>query len=112
MVYQAYTLYDVKAQLYHPPFFTHNHALAQRMVADVAADLNTQVGRHPSDFKLYYIGGYDDGAGRLVPLSIMEHVCDVIALVAPPAPSIFDAPKGIDPKWWRENVEQPNGEAK
>lgn len=89
-ILNAYTLYDVKALTYNPPFFTANHGLAKRMLQELVTDTNTTVGRHPSDFKLYQIGVYDDNTGDLAPLKIMEHVVDAIALVAASTPSMFN----------------------
>nr|QJB19137.1 MAG: nonstructural protein [Microvirus sp.] len=80
----AYTLYDIKALTYNAPFFTMNDALAKRMLSELVTDPNTIVGRHPSDYKLYKIGMYDDATGIFDRLSVMEHVIDAIALVPPP----------------------------
>lgn len=79
-----YTLHDVKALIYNPPFPAANHAVAKRMVTELASDLNTSVGRHPSDYKLYYLGNYDDSNGSFAILSVAEHVSDVVALLPMP----------------------------
>lgn len=91
MIQNAYTLFDRKSLLYSPPFYTLNHEIAKRMVCDVARDLNTSVGRHPTDFVLLCVGHYDDAKGALVPLHPIEHVADVVSLLpAPvPAPDLF-----------------------
>lgn len=81
MLLHAYTLHDVKATNYSPPFFQHNDALAIRMLTDLVNDVNTSVGRHPADFKLYRVGTYDDSKGQLTPLNIIEHVMDAISCV-------------------------------
>lgn len=85
----AYTLHDVKALSYSPPFFTSNDQVAKRMVADLVADSNTTVGRHPSDYKLYKIGTFDEGNAVLTPASIPEHVVDCVALVPAPSGDMF-----------------------
>lgn len=84
----AYTLHDVKAVNYSPPFFMPNDALARRACAELVLDRNTTVGRHPSDFKLYRVGTFDEGNGVLTPLSIIEHVLDIISLVPAVAPEL------------------------
>lgn len=89
MLLRAYTLHDVKALNYSPPFFQHNDGLAIRMLSDLVADMNTSVGRHPADFKLYCVGSYDDTNGRLIPLNIIEHVMDAISCV-PPQRDLFN----------------------
>lgn len=81
MLLRAYTLHDVKALTYSPPFFVNNNNLAIRMLTDLVNDMNTAPGRHPSDFKMYCVGNYDDATGILTPLNIMEHVMDAIACV-------------------------------
>lgn len=86
----AYSLYDMKALTYSPPFFTANDALAKRMLSEIVIDINTTVGRHPSDYKLYKVGMFDDQTGIFDRLSIMEHVCDATSLLPPPQPRLFD----------------------
>ncbi|QCQ84858.1 nonstructural protein [Blackfly microvirus SF02] len=83
MLLRAYTLHDVKALTYSPPFYQSNDALAIRMLDDLVNDMNTSVGRHPADYKLYCVGTYDDGTGALKPLEIPEHITDAINLVMP-----------------------------
>lgn len=87
MILRAYSLHDVKALQYHPPFFQSTDASAVRALRDLVNDLNTTVGRHPADFKLYCVGSYDDETGRFEPVYPMMHVMDAIALapVAPPS---------------------------
>lgn len=106
MLLRAYTLHDVKALSYSPPFFVQNDAMAVRMVKDLVSDNSTTVGRHPSDYKLYCIGFFEDDAAKLTPLSIMEHVTDCIALVPAPHPTLN----------WRDipgtGLQRANGEAK
>lgn len=88
MILNAYVIYDLKATAYNQPFFAHNHNVAKRMVSDIAGDLNTSVGRHPTDFILYCIGTYDDANAALVPHDLREHIADVITLV-PQQPELF-----------------------
>jgi len=106
----AYTLYDLKALTYSPPFFTANDALAKRMLSEIVTDTNTTVGRHPSDYKLYKVGMFDDQTGIFDRLSIMEHVCDAISLLPARQPSLLDGMK------WRDipgtGLQATNGEAK
>lgn len=87
MIYRAYSLLDVKALQYSPPFFQNTDQVAIRALRDLVNDLNTTVGRHPSDFKLYCVGTYDDATGHLEALPVPMHVMDAVALVpiAPPS---------------------------
>lgn len=112
MLLRAYTLHDVKAVSYSPPFFVQNDAMATRMVKDLVADTNTTVGRHPADYKLYCIGHFDDTSAQLQPLNIMEHVVDCIALVPPPQPSMFSPEQLLKLQMLGNAGPFANGEAK
>lgn len=81
MILNAYTVHDTKALTFNQPFFAINHGIARRMIADVAKDNTTSLGRHPNDFVVYCVGTYDDQTGRLTAHEIREHVVDVISLV-------------------------------
>lgn len=89
MLLGIYTLHDVKALQYNAPFYSPNHALARRAVSDLVVDTTTTVGRHPADFKLYFLGHYHDDSGKFELLDIMEHVVDCVALLPPPMPDMF-----------------------
>lgn len=81
MKLNAYTLYDNKALNYHAPFFMATDGAAVRALQDLVSDLNTNVGRHPGDYVLYFCGTYDDSNGQLWPEQPLRHVMDAIALV-------------------------------
>jgi len=81
MKLRMYTLFDSKALIFNAPFFTSNHGVARRMCADLVADTNTTVGRHPNDYVLYCLGAYDDNSGKFDIFETKEHVLDIIALV-------------------------------
>lgn len=81
MILRCYSLFDNKALQYHPPFFQSTDGAAVRSLADLVSDNNNAVGRHPTDYVLYYIGDYDDQKGAMIPCSPLVHVMDAIALV-------------------------------
>jgi len=98
MLINAYTLYDAKALTYSPPFYAGAHGSAARMVADLAQDPNTTVGRHPRDFTLYCVGMFNDATGTLLPNDIREHIADVVTLLPPPAATAGGLfPDGVQP---------------
>lgn len=63
----AFSVFDVKADVFNPPFFLPTRGLALRSFADMANDASTFIGKHPSDYKLVLIGAYDQGAGVMTP---------------------------------------------
>ncbi len=60
---KVFSIYDSKAMAYTRPFFVQTHGLARRMFADLANDTQHEVGRHPGDYTLFYIGNWDDQTG-------------------------------------------------
>lgn len=78
---QAYSIFDNKALVYHAPFFAINDGVAVRMLSDLANDLNTNIGRHPSDFSLFRVGVFDDNKGQFTPAFPLVHIFDAIGLV-------------------------------
>lgn len=81
MLIRAYSIYDNKALQYHPPFFQHTDGAAIRMLSDLVHDTNTQIGRHPRDYVLYFVGIYDDSKGLFQSEQPLTHVIDASALV-------------------------------
>lgn len=97
MILRAYSLQDVKALQYHAPFFAPTDAAAIRMVQDLVNDMQNMVGKHPSDFKLFAVGSYDDANGHFEPVFPLVHIIDAINLVPVAPPSMFDlAPRRDD----------------
>lgn len=81
MILKAYSIYDRKSFQYHPPFFASTDGAAARSFADLANDMQTNVGRHPNDYVLFCCGEFDDQKGAMVPVSPLLHVADASALV-------------------------------
>lgn len=91
MILRAYSIYDIKALQYHPPFFQLTDQAAIRSVRDLVNDLGSTVGRHPSDFKLFCVGTYDDANAHFEPVYPIMHVCDAVSLVPVSPPQLFGA---------------------
>lgn len=92
MLLRAYAIFDSKSLIYNSPFFAPTDGAAVRMLTDLVSDPNTTVGRHPADYVLFCIGGYDDQKGQLLPFIPLEHIVDAVALVKTTAPFDFQAP--------------------
>ncbi len=71
----AFSIFDEKATLYSSPFFTTAIGLATRMFSDLANNTETNIGKHPEDYKLYKIGTFTDNDAKL-------KSDDTIALIA------------------------------
>lgn len=65
MTRNIYSVYDVKAELYGPIILMKSHGEVLRGFQDLCEDKNTMPGRHPGDFKIVYLGSFDDVTGFL-----------------------------------------------
>lgn len=91
MILNAYTLHDLKARNFSPPFFAANHAVATRMLTDLVNDMNTTVGRHPADYRLFCVGSFDDQMGEIKYVPVHEHITDAVNCVAASPPDLFNS---------------------
>jgi hypothetical protein len=61
----AFAVYDEKSEAFMPPFFCVAPGQAIRSFSDACKETENPIGKHPTDYKLYRIGGFDDEAGVL-----------------------------------------------
>ena len=67
MKINSYSIRDGKGCIFGRPFFQVNNSVAMRTFQDLVADPQTEIHRHPDDFKLYLVGSFDDNTGVLAP---------------------------------------------
>jgi lipoprotein signal peptidase len=60
MIVKIFSIYDSKAEAYNSPFYMQTQSLAIRAFTDEANNVDSQIGKHPADFTLFYMGEYDD----------------------------------------------------
>lgn len=60
MILKMFTVKDIKADAYLPPFFVQTKGLALRSFIDLANDPSHNFGKYPEDYCLFEIGAYDD----------------------------------------------------
>lgn len=65
---KAFSILDTKADTFNTPFFMKTTGEAVRAFADLANDNQSMINKHPDDFRLFYVGDFDQELGRLVPL--------------------------------------------
>ncbi len=82
----AYAVFDEKAGVYDKPFFVLSDGVAQRIFGDGVNQEDTQISKHPGDYKLYRVGGFDLESGILYgldePPKFLAHGSDFIEPVA------------------------------
>lgn len=59
MKLKVFSVYDVKAQAYLPPFFLPRTEMAVRVFSDSANDPTHMFCKHPEDFHLFELGEWD-----------------------------------------------------
>lgn len=67
MKLKIFSVYDTKAEFYHPPFFFRTNGEALRVWMDLANDRSNQIGQYPQDFVLFEIGTFDPQTGSVEP---------------------------------------------
>lgn len=65
MVRKIFSVYDVKAEIFNQPFFMSTKGEALRAFSDLANDSQSSIAKHPGDYKLVYIGMFDDVSGEV-----------------------------------------------
>lgn len=74
MVHRAYAVLDVKANAYLAPMFFPTNGVMLRAFADAVNAADHQFARHPEDYRVAFIGTFDDNNGRLEPLAVPEFI--------------------------------------
>lgn len=67
--------YDEKAGAFSQPMFYPKKEAARRAFSDATADKQTMLSKHPSDYKLYKIGEFDELTGELINCPQPEYIC-------------------------------------
>lgn len=65
MILRIFSVYDIKAEVFSPPFFMSTAGEAIRAFKDLVNDPNTTIGRHPEDYRLMALGTFDNGSGNI-----------------------------------------------
>ncbi len=60
MKHKIFCVYDSAADAYLPPFFMPESGQAIRVFGDCVNSADHQFGKHPSDYTLFFLGGFDD----------------------------------------------------
>lgn len=74
MIWQIFTVYDIKAEAYLRPFYEQTKGSAIRAFSDACNDPNHHFHKHAEDYVLIQLGTYDDSTGEIVRFDIAETV--------------------------------------
>lgn len=62
MLKKMYTIYDQKAEIYLDPFAFPTHGAALRAFGATVNDTESNIGKNPADYNLFYVGEWDDNS--------------------------------------------------
>lgn len=57
-------IFDNASQAFMRPFYVSDQKVAARFFSDMVNDPNEPVGKHPTDYTLYYTADWDDTSGK------------------------------------------------
>ena len=81
-----FCVYDVKAEVYFPPFGVGTMGEAVRVFEDLLSDPQGRIGKHPGDYRLFRVGEFDTEtgvvAGRLEGVQLVEDGLRLVKEVA------------------------------
>lgn len=63
---KIFSIFDRAAQVYNTPFFQAARGVALRSFQDLTNDSQSMVHKHPGDYQLYCLGGFDEETGELM----------------------------------------------
>lgn len=87
---KVYSLFDRKVGVHSVPMFFTHEGYFLRAVMEIVKDPNTNVGRHPADFELLYLGTFDDNTGRFDQAEGVKSLGYAVAFLPARADTLFD----------------------
>lgn len=81
MIYEVCVLFDKALGAYSRPMFVVSKGQAVRAVTDEANSRESDIGKHPSDYELFYVGKFDDRDASFDCDGKLELVCRCVDLV-------------------------------
>lgn len=90
---EVYSVYDMKAGTYTPPFLARTSAEACRIIANTVRSVETMLAQYPADFQLVRVADWDEMTGTITPVPL-----EVIGVVATICEDVFGrvVPKVVD----------------
>lgn len=66
MIHNLFTIHDVKAMAFLPPFILPRSEMAVRTFSDCINSKDHQFGAHPEDYTLFRLGRFDDETAKYI----------------------------------------------
>lgn len=78
---KVYSIFDEKALAYARPFYFSHHGEATRAFQTVVKDKGSDIGKYPSDYKLYCLGSFDNVSGKFEAQKEPLFICNALDFV-------------------------------
>lgn len=66
-IFKLYSIYDEKAKAFAPPYAMFHDGEALRAFGDLVQDPQSKINKHPSDYKLFRVGEFNNANGAIAP---------------------------------------------
>lgn len=66
MIYEVFSVHDIKADAYLPPFILPKIEMAKRIFSDCVNSVDHQFGKNPADYTLFRLGTFNDETGQFL----------------------------------------------
>lgn len=80
MKLHVYSLYDMKVETFGRPIAVAHVGQLMRELESAVRSGEDQIGKYPSDFRLFELGEFDDHTGVFTVLALPHLVCEVGSL--------------------------------
>lgn len=67
-IQKIYSVKDLKAKQFSPPFFLKTDGLAHRAFSETIEKGNNDWSKYPEDFSLHYLGEFNPETGEMMPV--------------------------------------------
>lgn len=82
MIIHFFSIYDKKAEAFpQPPFPVEHKGHALRAFTDLINDKSSDLGKHPEDYQLFYIGEFHKDSGAFLQNNGATHIIDGLTAI-------------------------------
>jgi len=81
---KVFSVYDVKAEAYLPPWVAQTTAVALRRFQATAQDANSDFARFAADYTIFEIGEWDEDSGSIVMYEAKHNLGTALQFTQPP----------------------------
>lgn len=96
MTLKAFSILDTKANIFNGPFLLRTTGEAIRAFHDLCNDPQSTINKHPDDYRMFYVGTFDQELGIFNELAKPELVSTAADLIKPSPQQTLAFPKAVE----------------